>query len=311
MRSDLSRVPIMEEGTLRALIAQYSAASAIQEYHWQGGEPTLCGLDFFRYAVHHQPPRAENVIQTNGVMLDEAWAEFFVEHRWAVQVSYDGLCGGMRGRGSEKALDALDLLRRYNVAYGVSCVVSEDNIRYPERVVQDIALRSSNVAFIARKATCPEKKPGTVPTGIQMANFLSRALAEIDRLGLKLSIRNFDSSFHSWRGHPLTCEVEPRSCGYAVVTEKGDVYPCDFFTEEPEWRLGNILETPLRLLMEGATMAEFRSLKSKPHPTCEACEVRGGCGRGCPRDRWLVNGSFDDLSGQCASAKYVAEITRP
>jgi uncharacterized protein len=185
-------------------------------------------------------------------------------------------------------------------------VVSSDNKHVPTQIIDDLKDHTCEVSFIPAKARTPQERPGGYgPTGPEFALFLERVLKRVNEQGYKMTIRNFDAAFGAWHGTPLTCEVG-ESCGYAVVNE-----PCDFFDEGSEWLLGNIHETHLRDLMDSEKMHAFRQLKSIPHPICEPCEMRGGCGRGCPRDRWLVNGDYSDLSPQCAAAKYVARVTKP
>ncbi|MFA9407006.1 MAG: radical SAM protein, partial [Anaerolineales bacterium] len=63
---------------------------------WQGGEPTLMGLDFFKRSIEYQNKHTKpgmrilNTIQTNGVLIDDEWAVFFKENEFLVGISIDG-----------------------------------------------------------------------------------------------------------------------------------------------------------------------------------------------------------------------------
>ena len=310
MRTDLSHVPHMSEETLRLLMTQYGEAVRCGDVLWSGGEPLLAGVEFFKLAVSFQKPGTKNSIQTNGLLIDDAWCEFFRENEFVIGCSYDGLTGGSRGPGQDGALEALRMLRARGVAYSVLCVVSGDNLPIPERIIEDLASRAHHVTFLAQKARTPELRPGTEPTGPQFAEFLQRVWEHVWRQKLDVSIRNFDAAATAWAGHPIVCE-QGKSCGYAVVDERGNLYPCDHFTEDHEWLLGNIHVTHMKKLMECGLMGLFRTLKQIEHPVCEACPVKPGCNRGCPRDRWLTNRDFSDISPQCAACEYAATITKP
>ena len=88
----------MTDETLEAFIQQYIVGTTGDEvvFSWQGGEPTLLGLDFFRKVIvfqkkHTKPgQRIENDLQTNGTLLDDEWCSFLKEHRFLVGLSIDG-----------------------------------------------------------------------------------------------------------------------------------------------------------------------------------------------------------------------------
>ncbi len=124
---------------LETFIRQYFEAQNCKEvvFSWQGGEPTMLGIDFFRKVVELEkkycPPhvRCENDLQTNGTNLDEAWCEFLQEHNFLVGLSLDGpkeLHDHYRkdksGRGSfDRVFRAAKLLRKYKVNFAtLSCV---------------------------------------------------------------------------------------------------------------------------------------------------------------------------------------------
>lgn len=140
----------MSAETLETYVEQYIEAQPGPEvtFAWQGGEPTLLGLDFFREVVRlqeaHAPPdkRIVNTIQTNGTRLNDEWCRFFAEHDFLVGISVDGppdLHDEYRrsradGPTFEQVADGLSLLQDHGVEYNVLCVVNDRNSRHPERV---------------------------------------------------------------------------------------------------------------------------------------------------------------------------------
>jgi uncharacterized protein len=88
----------MTERVLDAYISQLLASHRTPEVTiaWQGGEPTMMGLDFYRHVMeivdrHRGPGQViEHTIQTNATLIDDTWAAFLAEHDFLVGVSIDG-----------------------------------------------------------------------------------------------------------------------------------------------------------------------------------------------------------------------------
>ena len=153
----------MTDATLAAYIEQYIDAQprAAEEvtFSWQGGEPTLLGMAFFRRAVELQAKysrpgmRIRNTLQTNGVLLDDTWGEFLRRNRFLVGLSIDGppdLHDRYRrdrsGRPtSAGVLRALAVLRRHEVDFNALTVVHRHNAGHGRRVYR--YLRDHGVGF--------------------------------------------------------------------------------------------------------------------------------------------------------------------
>ncbi|AUX09852.1 arylsulfatase regulatory protein [Halalkaliarchaeum desulfuricum] len=152
----------MSENTLEEFIRQYIESQPTQRvtFAWQGGEPTLRGLDFYRKVVRLQekyaPPDKQimNSIQTNGTRLNEEWCKFFKENEFLVGISIDGpkeLHNKYRrtrsGHGTfEEVIDGLSLLKKHGIKYNVLCVVNNYNSKYPLRVYN--FLKNKNVNWV-------------------------------------------------------------------------------------------------------------------------------------------------------------------
>jgi len=326
--------PALSLETLEAFLRQYMEAFA-QPYTlaWQGGEPTLMGLPFFRAAVELEArvareanPRSvshiSNAIQTNGTLLDDDWARFFKESNFLVGVSIDGppemhdpFRQDRAGRPSHSdAMNGVEHLRRRAVDFNILTVVSTANVEHPEELLRWLVDQGfRDLQFIPLVEPMPANAsagetgtfmPGSI-TPEQYGSFLERLFdAWVDTGADSVRVRWFDNLIQLLWGHPAeTCEMA-RQCGmYVVLEHNGDCYPCDFFVEK-EWALGNILETPLTRIVDSAMFHRFRRMKSRLHPDCRACRWLTLCHGECPRYRITNAGSAEGtLPYFCPSLK--------
>lgn len=137
----------MDDDVLENFIRRYIAGVTGSEvvFSWQGGEPTLRGLDFYRRVVElqskHAKPgqRIENDLQTNGTLLDEEWCAFLRDHRFLVGLSIDGpreLHDTYRvTKGNQPTFDkvfaAAKLLKKFGVPFNTLTCVNRINARKP------------------------------------------------------------------------------------------------------------------------------------------------------------------------------------
>lgn len=137
----------MSAEVLEQYIQQYIAGTTGQEviFSWQGGEPTLLGLDFYRQVVALQKRHArpfqvvQNDLQTNGTLLDDEWCAFLKENRFLVGLSIDGpreihdKYRVTKGRKPtfDKVFAATKLLRRHGVPFNTLTCVNRFNARKP------------------------------------------------------------------------------------------------------------------------------------------------------------------------------------
>jgi uncharacterized protein len=145
---------IMNDDVLENFIRQYIESNDREEivFSWQGGEPTLAGLDFFQKVVKfqskYQKPgqRIENDLQTNGILINDKWASFLKQHKFLVGLSIDGpeeLHDRYRVTRSgkptfEKVMRGAETLRRHGVPFNALVTVNRTNARYPLEVYRFI-----------------------------------------------------------------------------------------------------------------------------------------------------------------------------
>jgi len=305
---------------------------------WQGGEPTLMGLDFFRRAVeagrrHARPgQRAAHAIQTNGVLLDEAWCRFFHEHGFLVGLSLDGPRtlhdAFRRDRGGDsvfaKVVRAARLMQAHRVEFNILCTVNAANTHHAlevytffrdeigARYVQFIPVVEPTAGAAGRKGP---RVSGRSVGGSDFGLFLSTIFDEWVRRDVGVVfVPFFDAVLASYLyGESTLCALRP-TCGQALALEhNGDLYACDHYVD-PAHLLGNILETPLGELLSSERQRAFGLAKSATLPSdCRECRFLFTCHGECPKNRVLETRRGEPgLNWLCEGLKaFFAHAERP
>jgi uncharacterized protein len=323
----------MSDELLKTYIRQLLDAQPLGEVNvaWQGGEPTLMGIDFFRRAIayveQYQKPGQTvlHTIQTNGTLLNDDWGAFFKEHNFLVGLSIDGPQAmhdayrvDKRGAGSfDDVMQGHEMLRRHNVDINVLCTIHGANADHPLEVYRFFRdeLQAAYMQFIpiverTTEALIPlanlgwGKRPGgdrplyTQHGGQvtdrsvgaeQFGRFLIAIFDEwVSRDVGKVFVQTFDVALGSWIGQHNLCIFSP-TCGSAVALEhNGDLYSCDHYVE-PDYRLGNICETPMADLVASDKQRAFGQHKLDSLPKyCRDCNVLFACYGECPRNRFIA-----------------------
>ena len=305
---------IMSDETLETMIAGLLELRFPQSvFAWQGGEPTLAGVDFFRRAVALQQrygasgQAVSNAIQTNGIVLDEAWCRLFHDYHFLVGLSVDGpkeMHDAVRhtasGRGTwDKVMASAQLMDRFQVEYNILCVVNTANVGMGADLLRWFVDRGFNyVQFI------PCLEPGfkhNVPVDAYGEFLCATFDYWADELFGKVSVRDFDSLVTTYMKLPGALCTYGRKCNnYIVVEHTGDVYPCDFFVFD-EWKLGNVMDAPLESFLDTDKYKRFAAQKYKV-PACAGCPWRKMCYGGCQKDRRCA-GSYSEPTPLCEAYK--------
>jgi uncharacterized protein len=279
---------------------------------WQGGEPTLMGLDFFRRAVEVQKKyakagtRIENTFQTNGILLDDDWCRFFRDNDFLVGLSMDGPKNlhdvyrkDRRGRGTfGRVFEAARLLQKNRVEFNILCTVNSTNADHPLEVYRFFRdeLSAPYIQFIPiveRENETGYQEGSTVTDRSvrpdQWGRFLIAIFDEWVRRDVgRMFVVNFDGALAGWLGMAGTVCVFAPTCGLGVALEhNGDLYSCDHFVE-PDYFLGNILETPLAELVGSEKQRRFGAAKRDTLPRyCRECAFLAVCNGECPKNRFV------------------------
>jgi serine-type anaerobic sulfatase-maturating enzyme len=319
-----SKTHRMSLETLEELIRQVMRQGPTQlSFGWQGGEPTLMGLDFFRKAVEFQQKygRGQSVgngLQTNGLLIDDQWARFLKSYHFLVGLSIDGpeeIHNHYRVNKSQKGSwqrvrDTARLLLDAGVNVNALTVISDFAARFPEEIYQfhkDLGL--AYMQFIP----CLEPDPanparpapfslGAEPYGRFLCTLFDLWCSDFKNSRPTTSVRYFDSLFHRYVGLPAPeCTLQPECGDYVVIEHNGDVYSCDFFVD-PQWRLGNIGEGRLVDMLNSRRQNRFGGRKAILPKPCHQCPWRPFCHGGCPKNR--IQNSLNQLENYyCKSYK--------
>ena len=275
-------------------------------FAFQGGEPTLAGLGFFRHFVsqvetmNQKNVRIEYAIQTNGLLLTEEWAGFLREHGFLVGVSLDGeksihdrLRQDTAGKGTWNRVEkAIRLLQRHGVETNLLCVVSRYCAKNPIKVYRSLKKTGVNYLQFIPCLDPLEEERGSMPHSLLpelYSGFLCRLFDEWYRdwrVGNYTSVRLFDDYVYLMMGEPAgTCSTCGVCGGYLVVEGNGSVYPCDFYCVD-EWRLGTICTQSISELLNTETQREFLARGKEIPVTCSECRWKPLCMGGCKRD-WI------------------------
>jgi uncharacterized protein len=305
----------MANDLLERYTQQYIEAQRVPEvtFAWQGGEPTLMGLPFFRLAVKLQQKyrrkgmQIYNALQTNATTLDDEWCEFFRENNFLIGVSLDGPApihdiyrvdkGGKTT--FKRVMHGIKLLRKHGVEFNILTTVHAQNAEHPLEVYRflrdevgtnfmqfiPIVERDNDTGFQEGDRVTPRSV-----TAKQYGTFLVTIFDEWVRRDVgKVFVQLFDVALAAWTGNrPGLCIFE-ETCGDALAMEhNGDLYSCDHYVE-PRYKLGNIQDIKLIDMVGSPQQRQFGLAKRDSLPGyCRSCEVRFVCNGGCPKDRTIT-----------------------
>lgn len=317
----------MPDKVLSTFITSYikSQPTPEVEFVWQGGEPTLLGIDFFRRVIEFQRPfthqkTVTNSLQTNGTLLTDEWCIFLKRHNFMVGLSLDGpkeihdrYRRDRQGSGTfERAMEGLRLLQKHKVEYNVLACVARETAKRPLDVYR--FFRDQDIEFI-QLTPIVERKPDAHSSqlGLRLAGpsapdrnepktevtpwtvlpeeygeFLIAIYEEWVRHDVgKIFVMNFEWALNAWIGNPSPVCIHAEQCGRSVVLEhNGDVYACDHCVY-PEYRLGNISSDDLLQIVDKSVQSGLGIAKETALPSwCRECEVLAACRGGCPKHRF-------------------------
>jgi uncharacterized protein len=329
----------MSDAVLDAFVRDYIVAQpgAAVSFAWQGGEPTLLGLDFFRKVValqqrHANGKRVENALQTNGVLLDDEWGAFLAEHDFLVGISIDGprdvhdrYRADKGGQPTfERVVRGVGVLREHRVTFSTLTVVHAHNARRPLEVygfLKDLGSRFLQFIPIVERSGTPGEGPGpalacpndrdapVTPWSVRPEDYGAFLTAIFDQwvrtdVG-RVAVQLFEVALESWLGMPQSVCLFRETCGDAMAIEhNGDIYSCDHYVF-PANRLGNVLEDPLASLVSAPAQRRFGQAKRETLPGyCLSCAVRFACHGECPKNRFTKTPDGEPgLNYLCAAYK--------
>jgi len=318
----------MSEEVMEAYIRNNIEMQAIPEilFTWQGGEPLLRGMDFYRKAVKLQKKyrgkkKILNSIQTNGILLNDEWCKFLSKNYFLVGLSLDGpqyvndyhriTKGG--NQTFNHIMKSLELMIKNKVDFNILASVTEHSSQKPLEVyrffkdlgvvfIQFIPIVERKADPVAMKlglslGAPPSMKEGSISSEVTewsvtpegWGDFLITIFDEWVRKDVGHTIvMNFEWALAGYLGLPSTVCYYSEKCGNSPIIEyNGDIYSCDHFVY-PEYKLGNILIDKLSKLLAGEAQKSFGSYKSESLPPyCRECRFLSACYGECPKRRFL------------------------
>lgn len=290
-------------------------------FAWQGGEPTLLGVDYFRKVIELQKKYAngkkiENTFQTNGILIDDEWCEFFNDNNFLIGLSIDGpeeLHDKYRvNKGGNPSFNqvirGLNFFKKHKVEFNTLTVIHDYNSRHPLEVynfLKEVGSGFMQFIPIVERTVVKENEKGLSLVSPdykdeakvtdwsvkseEYGNFLISIFDEWVRKDVgKYFVQMFDISLESWYGKEPSLCVFRETCGDAMALEhNGDLYSCDHYVY-PENKLGNIIEDQLESLVTSPKQKEFGTNKRDKLPQyCLNCEVKFACNGECPKHRFI------------------------
>ena len=325
----------MTEETLEAYIRQLIETHRANQVTvaWQGGEPTLMGVNFYRKAIEFQEKYRkpgmtfENTMQTNGTMLDDEWCEFFKEHNFLIGLSLDGPRhlhdvhrvdkGG--GPTFDKVMRGLRLLQKHGVEYNILVTVNRVTGDHPKEIYRFLRdeVGTSWIQFIP--VIERENPDGFNLTQVgdqvsprsvrpeQFGRFLIQVFDEWVQHDVgEMYVQTFEAAARNWMQLPSSgmCVFE-KTCGYGLALEhNGDLYSCDHYVE-PDFLLGNIKEEHMLQMVGSDEQTKFGQDKYDTLPQyCLECPVLFACNGECPKNRFITTPDGEPgLNYLCAGYK--------
>lgn len=308
---DVASYGVMTEETAKAVLDHIFAGMEPGDrltLAFQGGEPVLAGLDFFRRFTEEADRLAAKgvevsyAIQTNGLLLDDDWCAFFRDRRFLVGLSLDGPAvyhdanrlDAERKGTFRRILETKGRLERHGVEYNVLTTLTNALARHPQRLwgfleEQDIRY----VQLIPCLGPMDGERSPYALTPERYASFYEtffRLWVQSFRRGGYRSVKLFDDLVNLLAfGQCNACGLLGRCQTQLIVEADGGVYPCDFYVLDP-WKAGDLRQDSLRTVWDNAQRGGFLSREMETPAFCRDCPYRPICGGGCPRMRREVFG---------------------
>jgi uncharacterized protein len=303
---------------------------AQSSFAFQGGEPTLMGLDFYTRLVELQQRYGApgqivtNALQTNGILLDDAWGKFLAEYKFLTGISLDGpkeyhdyYRKDKAGNGTfERVMAGIEACQRNNAEYNILVLLNNINVRHPDALFDFFTAMGIQflqfVPCVEQAEDDPHRAAPYSVTPQEYGAFMNRIFDRWLDYGIrKLSVRLFDSVLSYLLGQPPTeCTFGRRCADYIVIEHNGDAFCCDFYVTG-DTRLGNIMETPIEQLADNEIKRVFNRKKTEIDNKCLVCRYLDICRGGCPKDRAMLTGTHKVPSYFCEGYKIFFDHALP
>ena len=299
---------------------------------FQGGEPTLAGLDFYRdlvaYVTAHENPKKLKIhyaLQTNGYLINEEWAEFLGKNHFLVGVSLDGLKEihdryrlDAAGKGTyQRVISAIRLLEKHQVEYNILTVVTAATARNGQKIYNYFKKNHFGYQQYIECLDPIGEEPGQHEYSLTPEKYGEFLKSMFDawyldmRSGTYVYNRYFENLMMIMAGQqPESCNMRG-VCGKQWVFEAdGSVYPCDFYALD-QWCLGNINKNSFEEMDQKRDELGFIQWSMRQQEDCQKCRWFGLCRNGCRRNREPVTAENTNRNYFCKSYQMFFEYAYP
>jgi len=288
---------------------------------WHAGEPMVLPVSYYERAIeiigtHNSGGlQVRHSFQTNGVLIDDAWCDFFKRHNVNVGASVDGpafLHDRHRKTRSgaathHRVMEGVRKLQSRDVPFHVISVLTDESLDYADELYDFyVENEISEVAFNIEEIEGPHAASTLGATGAEgrFRRFIGRFFDLVTRDESPISLREFDSMVPMILGSdageiPLTQENAP--CAILSIDCEGN-----FTTYSPEllglksshygdFAIGNVYtDNTLASAISGEKFRDMSNEIARGLSKCrDSCEYYGFCGGGAPVNKYFENGSFD------------------
>jgi len=296
--------PEIQEEMIRQVMQQ---SGNVVSLAWQGGEPALMGLDFYKRVIELEKKYGRNGqsvgngFQTNGTLLNREWAKFFKQYDWLIGLSLDGpqhihdryrLDKGLHPTWA-KVEGVAKMLLEEGVTVNAMCCITDYSADYAEELYNyyksigltwmqfiPIVETDKNDTSKAASFSVSDEKYGQF-----LITLFDLWINDFRNGEPTTSVRHFESVFHSYVGlESPECTMMKECAPYVVVEHNGNVYSCDFFVE-PRHRLGNMRQGRITDMLNSKKQDEFGKAKNLLPRKCKFCPWYTKCYGGCIKDR--------------------------
>jgi uncharacterized protein len=295
---------VMDSETLRVFMKQVMEDPNQQTgIVWQGGEPTLAGVDFYQQAISYmleygknRHKTISNLLQTNGFYISDPLVKLLKKYSFLVGLSLDGPEEihdyHRKTKGGDptfrQVMQSWNKLKEAEVETNILCCITSSSASKAAALYSFFKSHKMNwLQFIPvsekdQNGMFNDFSVSPEGWGSFMQQIFDLWYSDFERNEAP-QIRFIENAFQMMVGLPSPECTFTETCGdYVVLEHNGDVYSCDYFVNQ-HTLLGNIHQKTLKEMLNSAQQYQFGEIKKQLPPECVSCPFISYCNGGCPK----------------------------
>lgn len=291
---------------LKKFISQYlQMYDGRIQFIWHGGEPLMTGLDFYRTIIEIQQKyrssshTIRNLIQTNGTLITDEWAQFFKEHGFGVGISVDGDRASHdhhrtnhSGEGSfDSVMKGIETLRKHGLIPGTIQTLTRDNLKNAcedfSFFTKVLGVKSLGINHFFADEKVDQRMREQSITNEELTAYLKHYIEMLLQLDDKsFVLREWENFFAGVFGcRASNCTFNGMCSFYFCLEYDGRIYPCDRLSGREDLLFGNLSRESLEQILTGTTRRQYAEAVNTIHPDCAQCRWYHACHNGCAHHR--------------------------